>query len=278
MIKKKKKSKLGTDIEKTRRVFAGLDSDGKFWKPKQGNNIIRILPANDGEGVFAFHQVLHHGFKVEGKARAYPCMGTFKKPCPVCMVIAFHDTDTDPDVQEIIKNIGPRHAYLMNIIDRSDHGGIVKIYSAPKSVFADIMNYMNDDEYGDITSAEEGRDVKIHRTGEKLATRYNTRVSPKESAVGVENWISQMHNLEREAYKDIPSSKKYGELLEDNFGNVLNIDGALGREDAEESEEEEERPKAKKKGVNFKARVKGKVSDDEEEESDSNDLETMFDD
>src|SRR5712672_4753171 len=68
--KKKKKVPMRTDINTARRVFAGLDDAGKFWKPKSGNNIIRILPSNREDGNFAYHSLLHHGFKVEGQNRA----------------------------------------------------------------------------------------------------------------------------------------------------------------------------------------------------------------
>lgn len=280
MIKKKvvkkvaNKSKAKTNLDTVRRVFSGIDQGDKYWKPKQGKNIIRILPSNREDGNFAFHSIQHHGFKVDGKNRAYPCMLSFKKPCPVCKVIAYHDTDTDPDVQEALKLIGARHQFLMNVIDRGVNDGKVKIYAAPKTVMTEIYHFVSDDDYGDITDEDEGHDVKIDRTGEMLATRYSTRVSPKTSPIGVDGWEDQLFNLEKEAYREVPSTKKYEELLEDNFGNVLQVQVALGNEEADEEEdEEEEEPKPKKKVVKGKKPVvkKKKVTKIEDEDWDDED-------
>lgn len=267
-VKKVRRPK--TNIDTVRRVFAGIDSENKWWKPKVGDNVIRILPSNREDGNFAYHSIQHHGFKVDGQARAFPCMGAFGKPCPVCKVISYYDTETDPDIKDVLNNISPRHAYLMNIIDRKNTEK-VQIFSAAKTVMREIMQYMNDEEYGDITDPEEGRDVKINRVGEGLATKYSTRVSPKTSHVNMDGWEDLMFNLEAEAYREIPTYKKYTRYLIANFQETLDIPSALDIE-TEEEDEEEESPKKKRKVKSSKASSRAKKIEEDEEDDDEDEL------
>lgn len=270
MKKNKKISKAPkTNIETVRRVFGGLEKDNKFWKPKVGENVIRVLPSNREDGNFAYHSQLHHEFKVEGQGRAFPCMSVFNKPCPVCKVISYFDTESDPDIKELIGKLTPRHAYLMNILDRTNKSdNTVLIFSAAKTVMREIMQYMNDEEYGDITDPDEGRDVKIKRVGEALSTRYSTRVSPKITAIDVEDWEENMFNLEAEAYREIPTTKKYISYLKANFGEVLDINGAL---ELDNEDEDGEKPAKKKKPKKPVTPAADEVEEDEEDSDEDED-------
>ena len=251
MLKKKVvKKNSGTNIDTVRRVFAGLDEGEKWWKPKIGKNIIRILPSNLDDGNVAYHAIQHYGFKVDGQNRAFPCLSAFGKPCPVCRLIALNDTDMDPDIKEACNNLSPRHSYIMNIIDRTKPDSGPRLYSAPKSVMKEIYYLFNDDDYGDITSEADGRDLKIDRSGEGLQTRYSVRISPKTSAIDYENWQAECFDMQKEAYREIPSEKKYISYLLASFGDVLNLDDLdSDGEDVDEEIEEEEVivPKKKKK-------------------------------
>jgi hypothetical protein len=240
----KKKVKKGTNIEASRRVMEGIDGDSKWFKVKTGENRIRILPSNREDGAIVVKSILHYGFKVDGKNRVFPCMSSLGKPCPVCKLISHHDSDTDPDVQDLIKQIGPRKGFLFNVLDRKSNENVVKIMSVGVTVAREINNLLNDDDYRDFTDPESGRDIKITRTGEGFGTKYSTRVAPKESAIGDIEWEDQRHNLEKERYIEIPSSKTYLKYIDLAFGNVLDM-SALGvtdkeDDDSEESEEEDD--------------------------------------
>jgi len=279
MIKKKKvikKSSPKTNMDTVRRVFSGIESDSKWWKPKAGDNIIRILPSNREDGNFAYHSILHHGFKIDGKNRAFPCLGAIGKKCPVCQIISYYDTETDPDIKAVIQSLTPRHAYLMNMIERGKENG-VQIYSAPKTVMRELMQYMNDEEYGDITDPEEGREVKINRIGEQLATKYSTRVSPKTSEIDMSDYESSMFNLEKEAYYEIPSYKKYIRYLSLNFHETLDIEAALDLEVEGEENEEDTLSRKKKKGKVVPIKKARRVEEDEDDidDEDESDLEDL---
>lgn len=258
MLKRKVKSKprRRTNVAKVREALAGLGESDKFWKPKLGKNVIRILPSNREDGNIFYHSILHYGFKVEDQGRAFPCLGVFGKKCPVCQVIVHNQIDTDPDVKEVVKKISARHSYMLNILDRAKPDAGPRIYGAGVSVMKELYLIFNDDEYGDITDPEEGRDVKINRTGEGLSTRYSVQIRPVQSPIKYRNWEVELFDLEKEAYREIPSRKQYIELMQDNFGGILDVDGSLGisnvkrkfeDDDEEEEDYDDELPITKKK-------------------------------
>lgn len=267
MKKATSKKKRGTDLDSSRRVFEGIGDGGKWWKPKVGENRIRILPSNREDGAIAVKSILHYGFKIGGENRAFPCMSTLKQPCPVCKLISRLDTDNDPDTKDLLKSISPRQSFLMNILDQKADDGVIKIYSAGVQVAREVYALLNDEDYGDITDPTTGRDLKITRTGEGFTTKYSVRAAPKESEVEFNE--DELHNLESERYREIPSYKKYIKYMIEAFGDQVDIKGILLGEDEEDEDldeddeedvdlEENEEDDEEDKPVRTKPRKQGK--------------------
>lgn len=232
-----------TNLDTVRKMMKGLDSGEKWWKPKQGENIIRILPSNMDDGNFAFEFILHFGFKDKEGNRAYPCLLALGQDvCPVCKLIAHHESADDEDVVSALKNLRPNRAFLMNIINRdATHPG-VRLYKATVGVFKDIVSFFADTDYGDITDPEEGHDIKIERTGEHIQTRYKVRVRPKASPIGIKGWESKLFNLRKEAYREIPTYKEYVQMICDSYDDVLDTGflAKAGKKSVKKNEEVDE--------------------------------------
>lgn len=226
MIKKKKSTSEGprTNLKAARRMLKGLGQNDKWWRPSIGENIIRILPANTDDGNFAFEQSQHFGFKVAGEKRAFPCMISLGQDiCPACQLIAAYEDDEDDDVKAILEKMNPSKYFLMNIIDRNANKPGVRIYSATPGAMKGILDIFADSDYGDITNPIKGRDIKITKTGSEKATRYKIMVRPNISKVGLANWADQLFDLKKEAYREIPTLKEYVTLLDDSFGDILDV-------------------------------------------------------
>lgn len=223
-VENEKKSRHGkTDMEAVKRIMSQISSGSQWFKANVGRNEIRVLPSNREDGLPFFSSILHHGFRDEtGGKRAYPCLGAaFKKPCPVCKVITFYENDGDSDVDSIITTLAPKRTYLMNIIDVTG-GDVVKIYSATPSVAKKIIGAFSEEDYGDITDPEKGFNLIVKREGTgKTDTRYDVLFRRESSVINIEDWKTQMYDLEKEAYREIPSYEKYCEYLQDTFGGVL---------------------------------------------------------
>lgn len=282
MAKPKKSDGHRTDIDAVRRAGGNIDTSNRFWKPKLGRNRIRVLPAWDARGLFFFESVLHYGFVHEGDKRAFPCLRKAANGfCPTCQLIGKHANDSDPDVEKIIRALAPKSRYLMNILDRGANQPTVQIFTAPFSVAKELIAVFNDEDFGDITDPEEGHDVTVEKDGAGLGTRYTVRVSPKVTAINLEDWEANLFNLEREAYREIPTPKKMAAILRDNFQDALDMSGITGKppkgeepiEDEDDDEEGEAPTKSGKGSGPKKPRKPSAAATDEDEDEDETEVE-----
>ncbi|QKE56530.1 DNA binding protein [Bacillus phage YungSlug] len=172
--------------------------DIKYWKPKDGRNVIRILPAADrGNGFYAEGKVRYNVGPNKRKARV-PLDQDEK--CPIKdFVSALYATKDEAD-KKLAKKMGVRTNYAFNVIDRSvEEGqegyGEVLLYNANASVFEGVLTILLDPDYGDFLDPEKGRDIIITKTGKDLETKYTVNARPKEEPIGIEDWEKNLHDL-----------------------------------------------------------------------------------
>lgn len=138
-------------------TYEGEQGSGNFMKLQPGENKIRIVSKT-----FNFKK---HGFKdANGKYSSKICSG---EGCEFC---------AEGNV--------PKNRYAWTIIDRkeTDDSKKVKILEVGWSIYAQLLSYAKDEEYGDLTTY----DVKVKKTGEGLDTEYQVVASPKTSELTAE--------------------------------------------------------------------------------------------
>ena len=282
---RKKSSVPKTNMERVRQVAESMGGDGGEWlKLKAGKNRVRLLPSRTEDGSFFYSSLLHFGFSDGTERRAYPCMRALgESKCPVCQVIAVHQDDTNPDVRNAVKNLSPKKRFIMNVIDRAEEGGGVKLLSAGPMIMKDILAIFRDPDFEDITDPEEGRDITIDKEGSGMNTEYAARPGAKQSSVGMKDWHKHLFDLKESAYRDIPTRKEYLQYLMDSYGDQLDISTIFKtelrakkreEEDAEDGEEEDDSPKSKStKKVKRKTLIEKDEEEDEEELDDASDEE-----
>ena len=260
--KKKRLKRFQTDVGKIRNRAQAFGS-GKFWNPKPGVNKVRILPPWNEEGVFYKEIVWHYGFNMDGQNRAFPCLRSRgQSKCPACQVVARFAEETDSDIKAIIQKMKPKGKWFMNIIDRKAEEGEVKIYGATFSVAKVVLAYFSDEDYGDITDPDEGRDIVIEREGTGFTTKYSVRPGAKPTGIRLEGWEDKLHDLNVDTVREEVSGKKMLEMLESIYGDTLDLTGitySTKQKPEPEVDEEEEPPKKTKKTAPT-------VDDDEPEE------------
>ena len=85
---KKKKKYYSANRDRLQKKMDSLDT-GRFFKPKEGKNTVRILPPWSKEGLWYKEATLHYGLNnEEGKSRGYPCLKQFGEDCPICEVVS----------------------------------------------------------------------------------------------------------------------------------------------------------------------------------------------
>lgn len=251
------------DMEKIKRQAEELGT-GRWWKPKQGKNVIRILPPWDDGGLFYFETALHYGFQVEGRNRAFPCLRVMgKKSCPACEVMTELKEGSAED-KKLASRLEPRRKFYVNLIDRANPE-VVQVGSFSGKGLRTLLNYMQDPDWGDFTDPEEGHDVVVERTGSTMTdTRYDIRIKPKPSEVGVEDWEEKLVNLAEDVVEEIDEDE-FQQIVDENFREAppKRKSSSRDEDDEEETEDEEEEETPPKRAR--------KDEDDEGEEEDEED-------
>jgi len=251
--KDKGSKKPRTDLDKSREA---LDEVGKglFSIPKEGKNVYRIVP---WKAVFFFKAILHYGFKRAGGTRdmAYPCLLMFgKKSCPICDYHEDLSKSGSENKQKLASRIRGVTKYYVNILDRGRVSDGIKVYGLGMKMMRTLKGYLEDEDYGDITDPEEGRDIIITREGTTFTnTSYDLRVRAKSSPLDYDGWEDEIHNLEEEIVKEVDK-----DFLEKQVKGLKKLISGKSEEDGEE-----DKPKNKRR------------EEEEEEEEDEPDFDEM---
>jgi len=168
-------------IRRQRRETAGRGS--RFWRPAEGDNIIRLVPFKHGgvQDVFAFAPV-HYAVE-DGESKGFaPCPG---EGCPICAFVDEFEQDSRPPFVQ-------QKRWLANVIVREapnvtgtnlikvgqfkfrDHGKLVTAITGDKAP-------------KNCLDLKMGRDILLHREGSGRDVAYfakPARAIP--SAVGVD--------------------------------------------------------------------------------------------
>ena len=211
---------------------------GLYWTAAEGKNIIRILPPWSKEGLYFFTAALHYGFVEEDRKRAYPCLTFMGEPkCPVCELFQKLSKSTDPADKKIANRLKRKVKNYSNIIDRKGDPKQVLIWGYSMKQLRTIQGYMEDPDWGNITNPQHGHDVIVERKGTMLQTKYEVRLKPTPSPIGVLGWEKKLHLLEQEVIEPI----SYGELsaiLKENFGRIKSSEKPVNGDVDEVSDEE----------------------------------------
>lgn len=239
---------MGLDIEKLRRKLAetqermsgGSIGDFKFWKPKPGRNVIRILPPKPGSEDFYSEARVRYNVGPNKKMVVVPINDN--EPCPIKDFVDALFKTGDKDDEKLAKRMRATTRYYFNIIDRSleegDEGyGEVMVFGCGASIFTDVLGLIVDPDYGDITDPENGYDIIITRTGTGLDTEYKVNARPKQTPIGFDDWEDKLVDL-----SIFTKVKSYEEREA-----ILNGEELPKNDDSDEDEEVEKPNKTSKK-------------------------------
>lgn len=247
----KKSNGKRTNLEKSFDEMGDLGGNN-YFKPKEGKNTIRVLPAWNDEGVFFFKASLHYGLREEGGP--VPCMSMVDKPCLACEKLKLQS-------KEIKRKAGQRTRFYMNVIDRKNPEAGVLIWGVTPKNMKKIKSIMEDPDYGDITDPDDGRDLTVEvDTSKGGPPSYEIRPRGKTTPVDYDDWEEELHSLDEEVIPGMLSNKEMKALCDEAFG-----------EDDEDDDEEEDRKSKKSKKEDKKKKKSKKDDDDDDEVSDDDD-------
>ncbi len=160
---------------------ANVGGGADFWTPPEGESRIRVMPPWD-EGVEEFWFVTGTHFNVGPDERAVPCpeLSGVADSCFLCRLVKRLARGDEDEAAEA-EAMGARPRYLLNIVDLEKPQDGVQVWPAPKTIFRQLKKFwLNEEDYGDFTSFEEGFDIIVEKLGSGINTKYDaTPTRPK---------------------------------------------------------------------------------------------------
>lgn len=170
----------------------------KFWKPKEGRNVIRILPPKGENSIYSEARV-HFG--VGPNKRMVVCPQTIGQPCPVCEQVNKLWQMGGEENERMARSLRATERYYYNVIDRTlqegDEGyNEVMVFSSGVTIFQAIATMIVDPDFGDVTDPEAGFNLIINRQkGEGRSVSYTVSAQPKQTPLGLDNWEEKAVDL-----------------------------------------------------------------------------------
>ena len=189
----KKRSSAQVDAKlrelKTGKGYQPFKQEFMVWKPKEGDNIIRILPPTwDDPDHYGLTLGFH--FSIGPEHSAFICPFKFKRaPCPICEK---RDTLERMGMKEEAKAFRFTMRTLVWLIDRNEETKGPQLWGMPLSkVDSKILETSKNKRTGEIypvDDPEEGYDIFLTKTGTGLNTEYTVQIDRSPSPVNAK-WV-----------------------------------------------------------------------------------------
>lgn len=200
---------MGLDINALRAKLASFKGQGErstsFWKPKEGNYVVRIVPLAD-RPENPFSELYFH--YLGGKTQLSPI--TYGNRDPIQEFAEELRGDGSKENWEQAKPFFPKLRTYVPVIVRGEEDKGVRFWSFGKTVYQDLLDIISDEDYGDITDIKTGRDITItYLPKEKSDTNFaktSVRPKPNQSALStdaelVKKWTTDQPDL-RSLFKE----------------------------------------------------------------------------
>ena len=244
---------MGIDINAIKGRLNKLQNTQKksdsLWKPTPGKSQVRIVPYKfDKDNPFI---ELYFHYNINNKTYLSP--QSFGRPDPIVEFADKLKRMGDKEDWKAAKQMEPKLRTFVPIIVRGQEGDGVRFWGFGKTVYQEILGYIADPDYGDITDPQSGRDLTIqYISAEEAGASYPTtqiRVKPSQTPLA-ESADSVQKLLENQTeITDLYSQLSYDEL-KDVLEGWLNPSKTSKNEDGESSVAEETLSKKPTEEVN----------------------------
>lgn len=174
------------DLDAVRKKLQNLQTktqkQDNLWKPEPGNQTIRIVP-NKSNPDYPFHELYFH-YGLGGKNYLSP--SSHGRPDPLVeFAEKLKGTGSKEDWQ-LSRQITPKMRVYVPVIVRGKESEGVKFWGFGKTVYTELLGFLADPDYGDITDPGAGRDVSVEFTpaeGPGAFPKTSIRVKPNQTPV-----------------------------------------------------------------------------------------------
>lgn len=151
------------------------------WRPEpDSESLIRIVPFKHQPDYPFIELLFHYNF---GKTFLSPA--SFGDPDPVVEFAEGLKSTGERDDWFLARKVEPKARTYVPIVVRGEEDKGVKFYGFGKTVYEQLLAYIADEDYGDITDPQSGRDIKLtYKSKETTSKNYpetSIMIKPKET-------------------------------------------------------------------------------------------------
>jgi hypothetical protein len=182
------------------------------WKPTPGKHQIRLVPYKFNKENPFIELLFHYGIN----NKTYLSPQSFGRPDPIVEFAEKLKRMGDKEDWKAAKKMEPKLRTFVPVLVRGEEAEGVRFWGFGKTVYQEILGYIADPDYGDITDPNEGRDIVVEIvSAEDSGTSYpvtTIRVKPKESALTDTKEVTDKFLNEQKNITELYSELSYAEL------------------------------------------------------------------
>ena len=214
------------DMKKMKAKYTTLQNRGRgnnksmWFRPQDGEQVIRIVPTSDGDPFKEFW--LHYGV---GKNPAFLSLKrNYGQDDPIDNFVRALYNEGDEDSVKMAKSISAKQRFFSPVLVRGEEDKGVRIWGYGKMVYEQLLNLVLNPEYGDITDVDSGTDLTL-QYGKPAGAQFPvTNLTPRRKSSGLTKTSEETSGL-LESIPDIEGSfdkKSFDEMqsILDGFMNV----------------------------------------------------------
>lgn len=203
----------------------------ELWKPSPGKHQIRIVPYKFNKENPFIELYFHYNIN----NRTYLSPISFGRPDPIVKFADKLKRLGDKEDYQTARKLYPKLRTFAPVLVRGEEGEGVRFWGFGKTVYQEILGYIADSDYGDITDIESGRDIVVELiSAEDAGTSYpmtNIRVKPKETRL-----MEKDEEIKKMIESQVEITEVYSELSYDELKDILN--GWLNPTDDEDGDDD----------------------------------------
>jgi hypothetical protein len=221
-----------------------VDFSKYLWKPKsEGKFQIRFVPSKHDPSNPFKEIFVHYGFS---KFPVY-ALSNWGEKDPIIEFAKQLRQTSDKENWRIAKKLDPKLRVFAPVIVRGEESKGVRLWEFGKEIYLQLLGIADDEDYGDYTDINEGRDFTVEavkgdvggREGLKCSIRIKPKTTPlSNDASEIEKWLNDQPDIleMQKTYKQ--SFEKIKELLQ----NWLEPNAEENTEEVVEENDEPETP------------------------------------
>ncbi len=198
---------MAIDFDAIRKKLNALSGQNKkssiMWRPEEGKDYnIRIVPIPNNEGQPFVDRWYYYGIGGD-KAPGILAPYQFHKKDPIQELITKLREDGSDASRDLAKKLYPKMRTYAAVVVRGEEDKGVRLWGFSKMIYQDLLKLMLDEDYGDITDPESGRDLKISVTKQPGKQFADTKVTPRATQTPLskdqnqaKNWLTSVPNID----------------------------------------------------------------------------------